>query len=177
MFWTILLIALPLAVLVVGGYKAHRSRHLRYYASGRTRWPDVIGCAIGALVLAAFVGLIGSAAVEPERVRFENHYPLKAIQDNSEMHGSFFLASGGFGEDMRYYYYVERNGAYRLEDIDPSFNVGVIEGPKAELIEKGYTNKGTFWAWGANFGPVVTDTIFSVPNGTIKQDYTLDAKK
>jgi hypothetical protein len=108
---------------------------------------------------------------------------LETIQDGSNIRGAFFLGSGVINEVSVFTWYESTgDNAYRQAQADASEStVHYTQGePPHYVLTVKRTNKGSFWGkWFLN--PESGDEHwrtydFYVPQGTIKHDYTLDAK-
>lgn len=99
---------------------------------------------------------------------------LEVLQDGSTTSGSFFLGSGSIGEDFKYHFYTkEKDGSFRLKSLTAE---GVIikysDGkPRIETIK----DIQKFWSWAFDF-PIDKKVIIYIPEGSIRNGYTLDAQ-
>lgn len=132
----------------------------------------IIGTLIGGLI-----GLVIALALPAKTEIVKTTYNLEALQDNNGVSGSFFLGSGQIEGKMKYVFYYEKDGFYKLEQVDYE-EVKVKysdEKPKAERFNRKYVKDAFInnFAIGCNH---YQEYIIYVPKGTIKQNYTLDAQ-
>ena len=166
--WTIIIItAIAIFIACFNEYKHG------FYSDGFDYFMMVIlGLLIG--------GVIGTAIAFALPVKTEivkTTYNLEALQDNNSVKGSFFLGSGQIEGKMKYVFYYERDGFYKMEQADYE-EVKVKysdEKPKAERFNR----KNVKDAFINNFAidcNSYQEYIIYVPKGTIKQNYSLDAQ-
>jgi hypothetical protein len=101
---------------------------------------------------------------------------IAALQDNSSISGSFFLGCGTIKEHIVYYSYVEKNGTYKLEKFELN-DVSIKFSDQRPRVEKWRNvpikgkiiNLFAIDSWHSEY-------IFYVPQGTIKQNFNLDAQ-
>ena len=110
---------------------------------------------------------------------YTKHYSIniELIKDNNSTKGSFFLGSGNIDGRMKYIFYVEENGFYRMMQLDyddalikysnntPRLNVSELTCTDATINQ---------YAIDLNIGETLY--IIEVPEGTIKNNYSLDAE-
>mgnify|MGYP003610993582 CR=1 FL=1 len=132
----------------------------------------IIGALIGGLI---GFGIAFALPAKTEIVK--TTYNLEALQDNNSVNGSFFLGTGQIEGEMKYVFYYEKDGYYKLEQVD--YNEVKVkysnEKPKAERFRQ----KNVKDAFINNFaigGNYYQEYIIYVPKGTIKQNYSLDAQ-
>jgi len=130
----------------------------------------------GAL-LGGLIGLLIAFALPAKTEIVKTTYNLEALQDNNSVKGSFFLGSGQIEGKMKYVFYYENDGYYKLEQAD--YNEVKVkysdEKPKAERFNR----KNVKDAFINNFAidcNSYQEYIIYVPKGTIKQNYSLDAQ-
>jgi len=101
------------------------------------------------------------------------------LQDNNSVSGSFFLGSGYINGEMKYVFYYETDGGYKMKQID--YDKALIkytnETPKVETYREvqtdAFINKFSVYMSGCGCN---NKNIIYVPKGTIKQNYNLDAQ-
>jgi uncharacterized membrane protein YeaQ/YmgE (transglycosylase-associated protein family) len=127
----------------------------------------VLGC-VGAMI-AIFIPM----QTEYKCVEVHN---IVALQDNRNISGSFFLGCGRVDEHMVYYSYVEENGSFELKkfNVDNSLIRFSNQKPRVELWGH-LPKKGSIINYFALDLPC-TKYIFYVPQGSIKQNFNLDAQ-
>lgn len=140
----------------------------------------------GCLVFGFFIGLI-IALILPaklEKKEIITVYNLECLQDNSCLTGNFFIGNGNIDGNMIYvfYYKVNTDGkdGFKQMRLDCDEDITIYYNDSA-YIEKILTTdvkvKDAFinhFAIDMFFSD--TKYIFNIPKGSIKQDYTLDAK-
>lgn len=164
---TIVLSALLVAILLII-YQAHD-----YYFN----WVDTIMFSILGLLFGGLLGVCIALAF-PMQIGYKQYsYPIASIKDNSSVSGQFFLGSGQVQGTMVYVFYTEENGVYRMNQA-PYANVEIIfteKEPKVYVTEPFRTD-----AWQNLFALDLTINpktyVISVPNGSIKSVYNLDAE-
>lgn len=132
-----------------------------------------IGFWVGGLL-----GYLVAWALPMETYDKEYSYNIETLQDNSSINGSFFLGSGYFEGTMKYVFYYEENGYYKMKQLNHD-RVSIKytnDKPRFIIIEKTPTN--SYINYFAIDEPTKTDVMYiiEVPKGTIKNDYNLDAK-
>lgn len=138
---------------------------------------DFILASFFAAVLLAV--MFNGAASGSSREEYQSKpHAIANLQDGSEIEGSFFLGIGGIGENMKYTFYGEDSpGIYELKTID-------AEDAKVTFTDRDpyYTftcYRDTTSVWLSVFSDDWCDDediTFHVPEGSIKQQYKLDAK-
>ena len=165
--WTIIIIiAIALFIAI---YREYNS----YYSDSE----DYILTSISAILIGGIIGTALAFVLPAKTEIVKTTYNLEALQDNNSVKGSFFLGSGQIEGKMKYVFYYERDGFYKLEQADYS-KVKVKysnEKPKAEIFNR----KNVKDAFINNFAidcNCYQEYIIYVPKGTIKQNYSLDAQ-
>lgn len=165
--WTIIIITA--IALFIAIYQEYNS----YYSD----FEDYILVSIPAILIGGIIGTAVAFALPAKTEIVKTTYNLEALQDNNSVKGSFFLGSGQIEGKMKYVFYYENEGYYKLEQADYS-EVKVKysdEKPKAERFNR----KNVKDAFINNFAidcNCYQEYIIYVPKGTIKQNYTLDAQ-
>lgn len=165
--WTIIIITA--IALFIAIYQEYNS----YYSD----FEDYISVSIPAILIGGIIGTAVAFALPAKTEIVKTTYNLEALQDNNSVKGSFFLGSGQIEGKMKYVFYYEKDGYYKLEQADYS-EVKVKcsdEKPKAERFNR----KNVKDAFINNFAidcNCYQEYIIYVPKGTIKQNYTLDAQ-
>ena len=165
--WTIIIItAIALFIAIYHEYNS-------YYSD----FEDYILVSITAILIGGIIGTAIAFALPAKTEIVKTTYNLEALQDNNSVKGSFFLGSGQIDGKMKYVFYYENDGYYKLEQADYE-EVKVKysdEKPKAERFNR----KNVKDAFINNFAidcNCYQEYIIYVPKGTIKQNYTLDAQ-
>ena len=165
--WTIIIITVITIII------ACVMQYNDYYSD----FEDCLLISIPALFIGAIIGTAIAFALPAKTEIVKTTYNLEALQDNNSIKGSFFLGSGQIDGKMKYVFYYERDGFYKLEQADYE-EVKVKysdEKPKAERFNR----KNVKDAFINNFAidcNYYQEYIIYVPKGTIKQNYTLDAQ-
>jgi len=165
--WTIIIITA--IALFIAIYQEYNS----YYSD----FEDYILVSIPAILIGGIIGTAVAFALPAKTEIVKTTYNLEALQDNNSVKGSFFLGSGQIEGKMKYVFYYENEGYYKLEQADYS-EVKVKysdEKPKAERFNR----KNVKDAFINNFAidcNCYQEYIIYVPKGTIKQNYSLDAQ-
>ena len=147
------------------------------YNEGYAAFGDYFIVSFLALFIGATLGTVIAFALPAKTEIVKTTYNLEALQDNNSVKGSFFLGSGQIEGKMKYVFYYERDGFYKLEQADYE-EVKVKysdEKPKAERFNR----KNVKDAFINNFAidcNCYQEYIIYVPKGTIKQNYSLDAQ-
>ena len=165
--WTIIIItAIALFIAIYQEYSS-------YYSD----FEDYILVSIFAILIGGIIGTSVAFALPAKTEIVKTTYNLEALQDNNSVKGSFFLGSGQIDGKMKYVFYYERDGFYKLEQADYE-EVKIKysdEKPKAERFNR----KNVKDAFINNFAidcNCYQEYIIYVPKGTIKQNYSLDAQ-
>jgi hypothetical protein len=166
--WTIIIItAIALFTAIYQEYKHG------YYSDGL----DYFIMAFFGLIIGIIIGTAIAIALPAKTEIVKTNYNLETLQDNNSVKGSFFLGSGQIDGKMKYVFYYENEGYYKLEQADYS-EVKVKyseEKPKAERFNR-QNVKDAFINNFAIDGNSYQEYIIYVPKGTIKQNYSLDAQ-
>jgi len=137
---------------------------------GRFLWYNLLGIILTVLILKIFTG----------EHKFEEHTKVQYIEnlaDNTQISGSFFLGSGQVGETWKYTYYIKKNGAYYIKNIDAD-GIPIIPITSGKpRIEWTITKDIGDYNWTIRFLPTSSKPRIYVPKGSIKQNYNLDASK
>jgi hypothetical protein len=147
------------------------------YNEGYADFGDYLLVSFSSLLIGAIIGTAIAFALPAKTEIVKTTYNLEALQDNNSVKGSFFLGSGQIEGKMKYVFYYERDGFYKLEQADYE-EVKVKysdEKPKAERFNR----KNVKDAFINNFAidcNCYQEYIIYVPKGTIKQNYSLDAQ-
>ena len=194
MLWIYLAGLAIIAVFVynfVGSYREMRRQYPAALATIDEDRPSILEAVFSSFLYGLFCSLFGTMAglvlflvgtllslqfvdTEPELIRSSS---LTAIQDNSTISGSFFLGSGSIDGVMVYNYYVDSgNGAYSLETVKAEqAKIKYSDDVRVETYRPHSTNE--FLLSDVFFSDEADKTyVFYVPEGSIANNYTLDAK-
>ena len=139
-------------------------------------WQEVTMFSFLNLLLSFSVSLI-IALIIPTHTQIEKStFELESLQDGSKINGQFFLGSGYINEKMKYSFYVSEQNGYKLYSIEAN-NAHVkytTAKPKLEMFEEVVNDDFI-----NNFSiakDLETSYIIYVPQGSILQNYVLDAQ-
>ena len=142
-------------------------------------WIRGIGDFLTEVLLGGIIGLILSLFVMlalPMDTEIKTYtYNIEALQDNSSISGSFFLGSGSIDGSMKYVFYYEDDGGFKMKQID--YDKAIIKYSSEIKVIK-YKEEPT----DNIINIFAVDICFSekyeifVPKGTIKNNYNLDAR-
>lgn len=126
-------------------------------------------------ILGLFVGFTIALLLPAHTTVKETIYKLEALQDGNSTSGHFFLGSGHFEGKMQYVFYYEYGGYYQLMQVD--HERAKIKFSNHAIVRRFKTEKtnAIINKFAIDFCPSTT-YIFEVPNGSIIQQYQLDAK-
>jgi hypothetical protein len=131
----------------------------------------VLGCVIGACV---------SIALPTKKEIVKTTYILESLQDNSSVQGSFFLGIGNNDGTMKYVFYYKTDGFYKMNQIDYnktkikySTDIPKIEQYSTVKVKSAILN---YFAYDFFWTRCDKEYIIYIPEGTIKQSYSLDAQ-
>lgn len=161
----ILTVVIPIIIFIIGIIYAIYERDLDYAG---------IGFLIG-LVALVLVFILVAAVSEtlPNDVKIyeEEEVPIVALEDNFNLNGHFFLASGITAEDAYYYYMTKTEEGYKVQKVIASTPVEISDNPR---IVK-YTPVGfTEWYYYIFSAPTGTYYKIYIPEGTIKFAFNVD---
>ena len=161
----ILTVVVPIIIFIIGIIYAIYERDLDYAG---------IGFLIG-LVALVLVFILVAAVSEtlPNNVKVyeEEEIPIVALEDNFNLNGHFFLASGITAKDAYYYYMTKTEEGYKVQKVIASTPIEFSDNP---CIVK-YTPVGfTEWYYYIFSAPTGTYYKIYVPEGTIKFAFNVD---
>lgn len=143
-------------------------------------WKDGTTWILGIVqaIMAAVLGLVLAFALPVKYETIKWDLPLTTLQDGKTISGSFMLGSGQINGRMEYVFYTQdKDSTYRMYEV--SNNDARIrytsESPRCEvtLVEPAKT----FWnGFAISAKGSRQSYIFDVPRGSIKTDFSLDAK-
>lgn len=165
--WTIIIITA--IALFIAIYQEYNS----YYSD----FEDYILVSITAILIGVIIGTAVAFALPAKTEIVKTTYNLEALQDNNSVKGSFFLGSGQIDGKMKYVFYYENEGYYKLEQAD--YNKVKVkysdENPKAERFNRKNVKDAFINNFAIDYN-CYQEYIIYVPKGTIKQNYSLDAQ-
>lgn len=102
---------------------------------------------------------------------------LYALQNSSEIGGSFFLGSGRVDEEMYYIYIVKEDKGKQMKtlkiDANDIYLNDNVDTPTLDIYSKDFKYEWMYW-----FAMVGTDCkyVFNIPSGSIDYKYNIDLK-
>lgn len=158
---------------VIGVIKGIKDYRDEYYG-----WDDWLTCLLHILGYGLFFLLIGLAVafMLPQRTKTTiEKYELVALRDNSSVEGRMFLGSGRVDGKMVFTFYYKEGDYFNLKQVDAKdAKIHITQGePHVERIYEKPTKSIINWfALDAN----CSKYIIHVPEGTIQNNYILDAQ-
>ncbi len=129
--------------------------------------------AIGAGTIGYLVAIVIPMSTYDKQYSFN----IEALNDNESTSGKLFLGSGWIEGKMKYVFYLEDNGLYRMRQLDSDLvRIRYSDGtPKVNVTEK-YPTDSFINLFAIDFDCFDKTYIIEVPNGSINNDYKLDAQ-
>lgn len=127
----------------------------------------------GALTL-IITAIVGTCISSSEIVYEETVTPIVALEDNVTSRGQFFLGTGTSKSDVYYYYMIDTERGYVMQNIKASNAYIKYDANPRIVIENGCGFKhwyNNIWAF-----PISTRYTIYVPEGTILNNYNIDLK-
>lgn len=150
------------------------------YNASKTYWAsigDYILFSIIGSIFGFIVGCIIATALPMSKCDKHYSYNIVNLQDNNSIKGNFFLGSGQIEGKMKYVFYYEENGLYKMNQIDYdkvsikySDDQAKVNVTEVDLTDSLINYFGIDWDLGNK------TYIIEVPKGTIQNNYSLDAK-
>lgn len=166
MFLTILI---PIGFFIYGIIAAIRDRDWDYI--GLISILTSLLCGALALIVTALIGISISSN---EIIYKETVTPIVALEDNTASYGQFFLGTGANKSDIYYYYMIDTEHGYVMQNIKASNTYIKYDADPRIVIENGRGFKhwyNNIWAL-----PTRTRVTIYVPEGTILNNYNIDLK-
>lgn len=128
--------------------------------------------------LASIFGLGVVICLPMDTVTKVDTYNIVGLKDNNNVNGDFLLGSGSINGEMKYTFYYEENGFYKMKQID--VNNTSIKYSNDIKIER-YREEATesfinYFAIDDLENESNMSYIIYIPEGSIKNNYTLDAE-
>jgi hypothetical protein len=162
-----------IAAIIVVVIRTYKDR----YFPGFDNFTDYLANSFGGLLLGLIIGLI-IAFILPMK-KYDKHYSynIENLQDNSGIKGSFFLGCGQIEGKMKYVFYYEENGFFKMEQLEvKDVQIKYSDSkPKVNITEIS-PSKALINAFALDFDIFDKTYIIEVPKGTIKQNFSLDAQ-
>ena len=165
----LLVIIVFVVFFIYGIIAAIRDRDLEYF------WLISVLCSLlcGSLAL-IITAIIGTGISSSEIVYEETVTPIVALEDNTASYGQFFLGTGTSKSDIYYYYMIDTERGYVMQNIKASNAYIKYDANPRIVIENGCGFKhwyNNIWAF-----PISTRYTIYVPEGTILNNYNIDLK-
>ena len=164
-----LLIIIPAAFFIGGIISAIRERDAdNFFFIG------ILGALASGVCAALVTAIVGTCISSSEIVYEETVTPIVALEDNMTTNGTFFLGTGAVKDDIRYYYMIETERGYKLQDVAASKAYIKYDTEPRIVVENGCGFKhwyNNIWAF-----PTHTRVTIYVPEGTILNNYNIDLK-
>ena len=102
---------------------------------------------------------------------------LYALQDGSEISGSFFLGSGCIDEEMYYVYIVKEDRGKQMQTLEIDTNEiylnDNVNTPTLDIYSKDFKYEWMYWFAIPETG---YEYVFNIPSGSIDYEYNIDLK-
>ena len=138
---------------------------------------DFILLSLAGILISLFVSI--PLAIALPMSTYEKHYSLSIenLQDNNGTKGSFYLGLGQFKDRMTYVFYYNENGLYKMNQVDyQKVSIKISDNRPKVNVTQIYPIEGAFINYFAFDTDILDETyVIEVPQGTIKNNYNLDA--
>lgn len=133
---------------------------------------------VGAITIITTILAVMVAFLLPYKTHeIKSSYQLESLEDGNYTNGAFFLGCGMVNETMRYTFFYNDNGYYKMQQIGIN-NTKIKYSDKPRLIV--FTTLVNYDDWYNRFvfgfGYASQRYVLCVPKGTIKNNYNLDTK-
>lgn len=156
--------AIGLALSIFLTYNGYLNEAIDYILHG------FLGIGIGTII-----GLLVALLLPMETRIEEQRLNIESLQDNSGIHGSFFVGCGQVKDVMKYTFYYEDNGYFTMKQIDvENTRIRYSEGKPNCIIYRERLTESTINYFAIDNLDV--SYVLEVPKGTIKNNYNLDAQ-
>ena len=132
----------------------------------------LMGIGTGAILWISIGSIIGCFM---PTVDIKETKELYALQDGSEISGSFFLGSGRIDEEMHYVYIVKEDRGKQMQTLEIDANEiylnDNVDTPTLDIYSKDFKYEWMYW-----FAMPGTDCeyVFNIPSGSIDYEYNID---
>ena len=111
----------------------------------------------------------------PKTEKYVESIEITALRDNSDMEGSFYLASAYVDEEQYYYYMTNTNKGKKMDKVsaEDSYINETDETPKVDVYDLEYNFIGKVLMF---FGSSGHEYIINVPKDTVTTDFNVDMK-
>ncbi len=164
-----LLIIVPAVFFICGIVSAIRERDAYHFF-----FISLLGTLVSGVCIVLVAAIIGTCISSNEVVYEETVTPIVALEDNATSNGSFFLGTGAVKDSIHYYYMIETECGYTLQNVAVSEAYIKYDTEPRIVVENGCGFKhwyNNIWAL-----PTHTRITIYVPKGTILNNYNIDLK-
>lgn len=134
----------------------------------------------GSLFGILFAMLVTTLMVPPQESTEVKEYKLASLRNDDSLAGTFFLASGSFGEVRNYRFYREYNGGYRLFTLPAEDSrVIICEEDRNDAVVRITTwtirdSKRSMWMLPREDKSEDLSWEFHIPRGSIQHTFSLN---
>lgn len=137
---------------------------------------EIISGGIGLAAIMLLASIIIALFIPSKTFMAKYEYDIIALQDNQGVDGSFFLGIGSVNSSMKYFMYVDYGDHVKMKTLSTErTEIKVSDKPYLEIKQRTEVPNAFINNFSLLFNDYEKFTIY-VPEGTIKQNYTLDAK-
>lgn len=148
---------------------------IREHDSGYFWWISIVASFLCAGLTLIITGLIGTAISSNEIIYKETVTPIVTLEDNiTSRGGTFFLGTGANKSDIYYYYMIDTERGYVMENVKACEAYIKYDTNPRIVMESGRSFNHWYnyiWAF-----PMSTHYTIYVPEGTILNNYNIDLK-
>lgn len=138
------------------------------------------GLIVGTLMMTLVSIFLATYIPDEDYVEYVDTEYLANFQDNTSLSGEFFLGIGSINGSMMYCYYGKTDdGGYKLKSVScKSYTVYEGDSPRIERCTYEIDKNSSWynWTWFKDVNGPRNKNKVIVPNGTIQQNFVLDAK-
>jgi hypothetical protein len=138
------------------------------------------GClfAVVFFFVAMLVLIIPLMLFTPTHREVVSNHKIVNIQDDSSLHGSFFLFAGSIDDEAVFRYYEEVNGHYKLQTVEAWQATIVEDNTQPRVVARADFQDWDWLFWPTNAHDFDSDGrhmryTIHVPKGSIKQEFKL----
>lgn len=140
-------------------------------------WGDYVLASIFGTSRGLFLGVIVAFMLPMDSYYKQYSFNIETLQDNSSVNGSFFLASGQIEGKMKYIFYYEDNGLYKMEQLDyEKVSIRYSDSVAKVNVTEKYPTESFINKFALDWDIFSKTYVIEVPIGTIKNNYNLDAQ-
>lgn len=132
----------------------------------------LMGIGTGAILWISIGSIIGCFM---PTVDIKETKALYALQDGSEINGSFFLGSGRIDEEMHYVYVVKEDRGKQMQTLEIDENEIYLndnaDTPTLDIYSKDFKYRWMYWF---AMPGIDCEYVFNIPSGSIDYEYNID---